>query len=311
MAGWCASALVVISLVAIWPGVFGAPEMVADGRFQLGVVSVGVAGVLLVLRSWWSAAVVGLVGVVHLGPVVGLGLGLGLAGGAVGPRVDGALSVASCNLWYGNSDVPAFMGFVDQATPDVMALLEVSPLFHAAITSMKDDYPHQQFAEVALPTGNQTRFGMGLVSKFPIRDFRVVAEVDGALPYLRCTVDVHEVRIDVYIVHAMPPQSGARRAYLAHVAEAVDPGRSTVVLGDFNATLYSPSFEAFSARSGLVDSRVGFGRQATWAPRGWPLGLGFDIDHVFVSRDLRVVDREVGVVVGSDHRPVMVTVVGS
>ena len=75
-----------------------------------------------------------------------------------------------------------------------------------------------------------------------------------------------------------------------------------VVLGDFNRTDGSPYFADFKRLSGLRDSRIGFGRQASW-PSWSPYRIA--IDHAFVSDDVAVVSRRIGPDVGSDHRPLL------
>ena len=91
---------------------------------------------------------------------------------------------------------------------------------------------------------------------------------------------------------------------MSWLAGLLDEGRPMIVAGDLNLTPWSPFFREFVDRSGLRDSRRGFGVQATWPSR---LGMaGIPMDHVLVSQDGSVIDRRVGPSFGSDHRPVIV-----
>lgn len=148
---------------------------------------------------------------------------------------------------------------------------------------------------------------MGLLSRYPIDSFRAEIPVEKALPFLRATVSVDGRELDLLIVHAMPPQRGAglRPPTFTSFAAAVDRERPTLLLGDLNATSYSPSFGRLLDATSLRDSRRGFGRQPTWAPPRWPLPIGIAIDHVLHSDHFQVTDRFVGADIGSDHRPVV------
>ena len=57
-------------------------------------------------------------------------------------------------------------------------------------------------------------------------------------------------------------------------------------------------------QTGLRDSALGFGVQPTW-PAGMLLAR-IQIDQCLVSEDLKVVRRDVGPDVGSDHLPLVV-----
>ena len=78
-------------------------------------------------------------------------------------------------------------------------------------------------------------------------------------------------------------------------------------MGDYNATPWSRPFWRFVDRSGLCDSRAGFGVQASFPAMSAVLRI--PIDHVLVSCSIGVRDRRIGRDVGSDHLPVIVDLV--
>jgi endonuclease/exonuclease/phosphatase (EEP) superfamily protein YafD len=103
--------------------------------------------------------------------------------------------------------------------------------------------------------------------------------------------------------HPLPPvgnvaaarrdaQLQATARWLARQPEAA------LLLGDLNATPWSYGMRLLTANSGL--------RLATTAGRPtWRVGSPFalPIDHALVSGHLRILAREIGPEVGSDHRP--------
>lgn len=60
--------------------------------------------------------------------------------------------------------------------------------------------------------------------------------------------------------------------------------------------------------TGLRDSRRGFGRQPTFTTAQPIAGLEIAIDHVLVSDSVRVLDRRIVALEGSDHKSVVVRV---
>ena len=73
---------------------------------------------------------------------------------------------------------------------------------------------------------------------------------------------------------------------------------------DFNATPFCRTFRGFVAGQGLRETSRGYGLESTWFPGRLPWGL--PLDHVLVSKGLRVRGYEVGPEAGSDHRWVRV-----
>jgi endonuclease/exonuclease/phosphatase (EEP) superfamily protein YafD len=80
-----------------------------------------------------------------------------------------------------------------------------------------------------------------------------------------------------------------------------------IVMGDLNATPWSQPFRRLVARSGLCDSRAGFGIAASYPADSTVLRI--PIDHVLITCSIGVADRRVERDIGSDHRPVIVDLV--
>lgn len=302
--GFGAGMLVLVTFVTVWPCVLGAPEFVADGRFHLGGVALGLSMLLLLLRTWRSAAVVAVVSLVHLAPAIGLHFGNDHPG-----PVGHSLTVGTSNVWCRNHDADALRRVVKEEGVDIIALVEVSPEIQAEL-SKNPLLPYQEFVPVTA-AGGRYEFSMGLASRYPWAHLDRVILIEGSKPILRASLDVDGDLINIYVVHAPPPKlgEGGRRAqYLNEFSKRIDASRPTLLLGDLNATLYAPGLKRLLDHSALRDSREGFGRQPSWAPEGWPIVAGFDIDHILVSRHFWVDDRWVGSDIGSDHRPAFATV---
>ncbi len=82
-------------------------------------------------------------------------------------------------------------------------------------------------------------------------------------------------------------------------------GRQVVIIGDFNSTPWTRTFQSFLQQGHLVNSQQGYGAQSTW-PAAWPSALRIAIDHCLHSDGLLTLSRSIGPPLDSDHRPLIV-----
>ena len=186
--------------------------------------------------------------------------------------------------------------------PDVIALVEVSRTWLDELAPALGRYgqhieaPRDDNAGVALYTRGA-----------------LAGTVEGGVrPAIVGELALHGARFAVTVLHPFPPMTTARlaqqRTQLDHVAAwAAASPLPTIVMGDFNASPWTRVFARFVARSGLCDSRAGFGLQASF-PAASAL-IRIPIDHLLASCAIGVRDRRIGSDVGSDHLPVIVDLV--
>ena len=132
-------------------------------------------------------------------------------------------------------------------------------------------------------------------------------------PTITATVETREGEFSLIAVHPVPPmRSGSarlRNAQLAEIATIVNrqphPG---VVVGDLNASCWSPQFRDLLRNAKLREARHGRGLYPTW-PMHFPTSLlRIPIDHCLVSEGISIRDFRTGADVGSDHAPIVVDV---
>jgi endonuclease/exonuclease/phosphatase (EEP) superfamily protein YafD len=87
-----------------------------------------------------------------------------------------------------------------------------------------------------------------------------------------------------------------------------DAPRPLVVMGDLNASLWSPTYREMLRRSGLQDARRGFGPLHTQSRFGFHFLLGIPIDHCLVSDRIEVRLLRTGPALGSDHLALIVDI---
>lgn len=304
--------VVVASVLGLTARHFWLGELFVNLRWQIGEVAAAVALLLVCLRARRLAAVSLALAVFHLAPALAL-----CSRREPAPCAGPTFTVASSNLLYCNRDGAKLREWLATDGPDVIAFSEVTGYWFSVLQSLSAEYPHQLLApphdvELDADELGRSTWGLALVSRFPLENARVHDEAGCPDPFLEADVLVRGARVHVVTLHPERPgraeRTALRNATLAYVARHARWTDDSIVLGDLNASLYSPAFADFVAAANLADSRQGFGRQPTWNPPLEIPGRWVDIDHVLVRPGIAVLDRRVGPDVGSDHLPVLARV---
>ncbi len=277
-------------------------ELAVNLRWQIGVGALASLPLLGFggsrFRSAGAAVVVVLVAV----PVARL------AWAPHSPIVAGTeFRIATINVLADNRETERLDAWLLSEQPDVVALIEVSTFWadHVGGASPLAAYPF------GIVDGRVGTFGIALFSRWPIMTHAVHEVGSPGLPYIVATLNVEGCAVEVAAVHTFPPVTSSMRAgrdaQLRDVGEHLSAGAPSVVVGDLNATLFSPAFHRFLEDNALTDSRRGIGREASWMPILGPLGL--DLDHILVQPGLQVRSRRLGGPIGGDHVPVVADIV--
>lgn len=300
--GGLVDTVAVAGLCGSWLGLFGSWHWLLDlcshFRWQYLVLS----AVLLVWwlrrrRRWLAAAACA-----TLLANAWLLWSIGDAGPVGRLAADFQLRVVSLNVLTQNRDHGLVLDYLLQAEADVIFLMEVDAAWCRALQPLCASHPHH------LLHPRPDNFGVALFSRVPLQELRLLAEADfgGGDPGLPAVVArLQRAGRNLVLVgmHPLPPVgnvAAARRdAQLRATAQWL--GRqpaAAVLVGDLNATPWSHGMRLLTANSELRLSATA-GRP-TWRARS-PFAL--PIDHALVAGRLRVLDRQIGPAVGSDHRP--------
>ncbi|MFI1256967.1 endonuclease/exonuclease/phosphatase family protein [Streptomyces netropsis] len=254
--------------------------------------------VLLALRSWWGAAVAAVLVATELVWTVPRFVPDREDVSAGAPR----LRVATSNAHVGAVDPEALVRFVRAERLDVLAMEELTPQAIAALdkAGMAELMPHRELH----PESDSS-----LYSRLPLTGGGLLRGRATVWPQTTAAVKVGGRTVRLVAVHTLYPLGDARRwarDMRELRAEAVDSGRDTVFLGDFNATLdHAPMRKLLSA--GLTDSHAELGRG--WAPT-WPADASgvpalLQLDHVLHGGGLAAVSVSEHTLRGSDHKAVV------
>jgi endonuclease/exonuclease/phosphatase (EEP) superfamily protein YafD len=116
------------------------------------------------------------------------------------------------------------------------------------------------------------------------------------------------------LVPVKPDRFAHRNQHLQAIGNYLKNNRDSIVLvGDFNLTPWSPYYRQLISDTGLHNTRLGFGILPTWIRPAthvnypsWLIPLvNIPIDHIFVTKDLKVVRTYTGDNGNSDHAPII------
>jgi endonuclease/exonuclease/phosphatase (EEP) superfamily protein YafD len=207
------------------------------------------------------------------------------------------------NVNVNNRDHERIRRAILELDPDVVVLLEATPWLLDHLHDLNERYPHR----MAKPQDDP--FGIALLSRHPFFSARVIHLRNTGPPAIVAVINASGHQFTVIGTHPWPPVSAVfaqgrneQLHELATLIRQIPP--PLLVLGDLNASPWSPYFMRLIADSGLHNSLQGRGIQPSW-PVSWPL-LWTPIDHALFSEGIQILQRKTGSTIGSDHYPVIV-----
>lgn len=294
---WALAVLCVASLLGRLPFF----ELATHFRLQYALAATACAPVLAWGRAWRSLALAAACAIFNWAYV----LPFYQSPAAPPPAAEEArLVLMFANVYAGNDEYDALLASVAEVRPDVLALAEVTPAWASHLDALKDDYPYAS----VLP--RQGGSGLALFSRLPLEGAEGL-DIDASThPVMRARVLLPRASLSLLLMHPPTPMRPAKLAHRAsqfqRAAELFNSGPGPrALVGDLNATPWSPYFKELLSRAQLRDARVGVGLLPTW-PAPLPAFLRIPIDHCLVSADARVYAVRTGPRTGSDHLPLVV-----
>ena len=272
-------------------------------------VQLTIASALLVLVSTFARArfawIVAALCVVLNGVVV-----LHTLDTSVRPSRQGAptLTIGHLNAQTRTIDVDGLGRYLQRIRPDVFIVLDPTQEDAAALTSV---VPGFRVYRTGSKVGSDLSYVRAVVlARVPLADVAhpndptfgptaVELTVRGDAPVALVAFGTDSPTTPARALNRDRSLDAAARWSRAHPARRV-------VMGDFNATPWSPSFQALLHKGRLFNSLDGFGIQTSW-PESNPL-LRIPIDHALLGPALSVIDRGTGPSFGSQHRSLHLTI---
>ena len=224
--------------------------------------------------------------------------------GWTNPSSDKGIKLFTANVLQKNKDHDKLLVELQDKDPDLIILCEADTVWRNAIApKISPEYKYR----VEMPISNT--YGMLIYSKLKLINPKVHFMVDDSIPSIHTKfVLPSRDTIQLYAIHPTPPMpqhnpsSSDRDTEMMLTAKLSKASKyPVIVMGDFNDVAWSNTTTLFKEVSGLLDVRIGRGLFNTYNAQSsifrWPL------DHIFVSKEFRVINIERGANINSDHFP--------
>ncbi len=224
---------------------------------------------------------------------------------------DQQLSLMLSNVEMSNRTAEPLLELIAVKKPDLILAMETDAWWNEKLLELKKEYPYSQ------RTINRVTYGMVLYSKYPLTNTKVNHLQNEKVPSFKTTIELPNGKnIILHCVHPVPPihfknlpdNEGKQDDALKTLGQQIIGHEyPAIVAGDLNDVVWSYVDELTGTDSILFDVRVGRGFYNSFNAENilmrWPL------DHVFVTKEFRFKKIERLAKVGSDHFPILVTLV--
>ncbi|MBI1317673.1 MAG: hypothetical protein GC168_01835 [Candidatus Hydrogenedens sp.] len=225
----------------------------------------------------------------------------------VPPRTEAAsLRLYVANVYIMNHDPSKVLNEISRENPDLVLLQEVDPDWATRLAPLESSYPHH----AVLPRSPGGKPDLAVYWRGDTLKPPELLSDDG-LPAISLSLQLDGMPVEFLNIHTAAPFSPSRasryRQQMAALATYVQRCDTPLVIaGDLNATIWSDEYRVLMSLGKLTNARQGRGVLGTWPSFLGPLRT--PLDHVLVSPEISVLACATGVGIGSDHRPLCVTV---
>lgn len=301
VAGLVMAAGVVMS-AATAAGFFGRTwwrlDLLSHFRVQYCVGLALAALLCALLRRRRSALVFGLCAAVNIMLVFPL-----FTGRRSAPPAAARFRAVAMNVHTSNTRYEAVRAFILESGADVVVVQEINARWLSELRQLQATYPYVE------AHAREDNFGIVLLSRMPLREPGIAWLGKARVPSVHALCRIGDVEVFILGTHPLPPANAQCAAMRNDQFEGIATFLETienrvVLLGDLNATPWSPYFRDLLRATSLADSTRGWGIQPSWPTFLPPLMI--PIDHCLVSPGITVEGRRIGPHIGSDHRPLVV-----
>lgn len=220
-------------------------------------------------------------------------------------------SLMLINVKMENRESQPLIDLVNEKQPDLLLAMEVDSWWDNELSPIEQNYPYAR--EVI----NEVAYGMVLYSKLPLDNVTVNYLQNENVPSIETTVEIAPDKlITLHAVHPVPPtyfkkmpdNAGQKEVEMLKIGKKVEQRtHPTVVAGDINDLVWSYTDDLTGTENLLHDVRVGRGFYNSFNAHNW--FMRWPLDHVFVTKEVKLKKIEQLEKVGSDHFPVYVELV--
>jgi len=212
------------------------------------------------------------------------------------------IKIVHLNVLTSNQDYQSTIKYIEDKKPDIVALNEVNQ-------SWIDNLELSKEYKYSVEEIREDNFGIAIYSKIELNNPRIEYFGDADVPSAAAEFYAGDKEISILATHPFPPANKNGVKLRNNQFDSIVQNRkgfkeSMILLGDLNTTSWSHGFQSLVRGMDLYDSRRGYGIGFSWSTT-LPI-ISVPIDHCLVSKEIKVLKREIGPNLGSDHRPIFV-----
>ena len=214
-------------------------------------------------------------------------------------------SVMVCNVRMKNKTTDKLVKLIQDVKPSLLLVVESNKRWENALSPLEKRFKHC----IKHPLDNT--YGMHLYSNIELIKSKIEFLIEDDVPSIHATLKLKTSQCELTCIHPRPPApseaetSKSRDKELLKVAKQVKKSSlPSIVLGDLNDVAWSDTSKDFQQISKLLDPRKGRGFFNTYHAN-IPL-FRWALDHVFFSKEFKLVKIKRLKNVGSDHFPIYV-----
>jgi endonuclease/exonuclease/phosphatase (EEP) superfamily protein YafD len=220
------------------------------------------------------------------------------------------LKVMSFNINVKNTDLDRIVRSIISTNPELALVVEIDTTMTKNIgAAIVDRFPF---------SFRSTGGGLAIFSKLPLENSSSEKFPGSEDTNLVTHLKYRNKQIKIIGTHPFVPVKSPtfnrRNLQLDALANHLERNpQPTILMGDFNLTLWSPYYRQFIGKTNLHNTRYGFGILPSWIrpstcvklPQFLLPFLNIPIDHIFVSKDFKVANTYTGDNGNSDHAPII------
>jgi endonuclease/exonuclease/phosphatase (EEP) superfamily protein YafD len=222
----------------------------------------------------------------------------------------GSIKILSWNMLLVNRNYDDVLELVRREQPDILLLIELSPLASKQLESLRAIFPYSH----SLPAWEGC--GIGMLSRVPHSSFRTIYLANHWMPAIELEIEREDGkgRLSLLGTHTVSPHLDDQRRTNFRNQQLKDLGRwaaeqpgGAMIIGDLNVTPWSPPFWRLIEEGRLEDSSWYRGYFPSWPTILQSMGI--PIDHALVNEKIHVLDRRnVYGRSNSDHYPMVISI---
>lgn len=221
------------------------------------------------------------------------------------------ISILLANVKMSNRNAQPFLDLIESKRPDIIIAMEIDNWWDKQLEQIETQYPYTQ------ETINSVAYGMTLYCKFPLKDVDINYLNNQKVPSFESIVQLKNGKdILLYSMHPVPPthyedlpdNKDQQETAMIKLGKKIEYSKLPVIVaGDFNDVSWGATDKLTETKDLLHDVRVGRGffnsYNADNVLMRWPL------DHIFVTKEFRVVKLERLSDIDSDHFPIYIKLI--